>query len=266
MIKLSYIILPFLLSVFILLGCSSQQSQQEEINEPVKKSPPASLEAVLEAHGGLNTWNKYHQVEYDLYVNGEFVDHQLIDLKTRKVRITNEQYTIGFDGKEVWVTPDKSAYSGNSARFYHNLQFYFFGIPFVLADPGTHHEMLEPRVFKDDTYQVVKTSFGSNVGDAPEDYYLTYAGPETHKLKLLLYTVTYFSGEAKEKFNARSFDALQEVDGLLVPAKMTSYQWKNGALGEKRKETEFRNVRFSKQAPDQSLFAMPEGAYIDELE
>lgn len=82
----------------------------------------------------------------------------------------------------------------------------------------------------------------------------------------LLYTVTYFSGEANESFNARVYDALQEVDGLLVPARMVSYRWENGTLGEKRSETEFRNVRFSKEAPDASQFEIPKGAYIDKLE
>lgn len=256
-----------LLPIFIILGCTPQQSSNEGTEDQASDvQQPIPLDPLLEAHGGLNTWKQYQQVEYDLFVNGNLVDHQLIDLKTRKVLITSEQYTIGFDGQEVWITPDKEAYPGNSARFYHNLQFYFFAIPFVLADPGTHHEDLGQSTFQGETCHVVKTSFGNHVGDAPDDYYLTYADPETHQLKLLLYTVTYFSGEASETFNARMYDSLQEVDGLLVPARMISYRWENDTLGEKRSETAFRNVRFSKEAPDPSMFAIPEGAYIDKLE
>ena len=259
--------LTLLWSIFLLMGCVPQQSQNETTEKQTSEvQKPTPLDPALKAHGGLDTWHQYQQVEYDLYVNDNFADHQLIDLKTRKVRITSAQYTIGFDGKEVWVTPDKEAYSGNSARFYHNLQFYFFAIPFVLADPGTQHEALGQSVFQGATYNVVKTSFGNNIGDAPDDYYLTYADPATHQLRLLLYTVTYFSREASGRFNARVYDAFQEVDGLLVPARMISYRWENDSLGEKRSETAFRNVRFSKEAPDANQFEMPDGAYIDKLE
>jgi hypothetical protein len=204
-------------------------------------------------------------VAYDVYVNDTLIDHQLIDLKTRKVLITSDTYTIGFDGNEVWVTPDKEAYKGNSARFYHNLQFYFFAIPFVLADPGTYHESLGKKEFQGVNWDVLKTSFDNQVGDAPDDYYLTYSDPQTHQLKLLLYTVTYFSRNVNGNFNARVYDSLQEAGGLLVPAKMISYRWENGILGEKRSETSFRNVRFSKEAPDAAQFVVPEDAYIDKL-
>lgn len=256
--------LALVLPIFVLLSCGTQTSQEETNSSESRQ--PTPLDNILQAHGGLDTWHQFQQVEYDLYVNGEFMDHQLIDLKTRKVLISNEAYSIGFDGQDVWVTPDKEAYSGNSARFYHNLQFYFFAIPFVLADPGTNHELLAPRLFQDDSCEVVKTYFGQNVGDAPDDHYLTFADPKTHQLQLLLYTVTYFSGEPGENYNARVYDALQEVDGLLVPAKMISYRWENDSLGEKRSETEFRNVKFSKEVPDPKQFDIPEGAYIDRPE
>jgi hypothetical protein len=263
--------LPFIavlcFPIFLLLSCGRQQSQEtfQEAQTPETHSS-SPLDAILTAHGKWDTWQQYQQVAYDVYVNDTLVDHQLIDLKTRKVLITSDTYIIGFDGDEVWVSPNKAAYKGNSARFYHNLQFYFFAIPFVLADPGTHHEMLEQRKFQGVNCEVVKTWFDNHVGDAPDDYYLAYADPQTHQLKLLLYTVTYFSRNANGRFNARVYDSLQEVGGLWVPAKMISHRWENGELGEKRSETTFRNVRFSKEAPDAAQFAMPEGAYIDKLE
>ena len=231
--------------VYFLLSCGNQPAREaQQASQMPDARPSTPLDAVLAAHGGLDTWDQYRQVEFDVFVNDTLVDHQLVDLQTRKVLITADAYTIGFDGKEVWVTPDKEAYKGNSARFYHNLQFYFFAIPFVLADPGTRHEALGQRQFQGKDYDVVKTSYGNNVGDAPEDYYLTYSDPQTHQLKLLLYTVTYFSSTAHENFNARVYDSLQQVDGLTLPAKMISYKWENGTLGEKRSETSFRNVLF----------------------
>lgn len=238
-------------------GCSPPEPDNPSV-------PMGVLGPSIDAHGGLDRWSSFGTLEYD-FAKGDTREHHLIDLHSRKLLLTGEGYTIGFDGQEVWVMPDLDAYSGRP-RFYSSLNFYFFGIPFVLADPGAIHESLGRTVVGDETYDLVKTSFEPGVGDSPDDYYLTYLDTTSHHVELLLYTVTFRSREPNENYGARTYE-WEEVDGLLVPSKMSSYRWNAEAstLGEHRSDAFFTNVTFRTERPDEALFAMPDGAEIDSM-
>ncbi|MEM9833610.1 MAG: DUF6503 family protein [Bacteroidota bacterium] len=250
-------------------GCNAPESSTS-IAEPVENSIPeepdypAVLQQALEAHGGLDRWKSFGKLEYDLYRGEDLVDHQLIALNTRKVLLNNEQYTIGFDGQQVWVSPDTSAYSGPSARFYHNLQFYFFALPFVLADPGIKYEVLEPRQFQEKMYDGLRITYEPEVGDAADDEYIAYFDQSTHQLYLLLYTVTYFSQSPATRYSARIYEEWQTINGLKMPLQVQSYRWENDSLGEQRGVTGYRNVVLDEIPPDQSMFLMPNEATVSE--
>jgi hypothetical protein len=233
--------------------------------EPPESSEPRDrLDESVISHGGLDRWSSYGTLEYD-FQKGDSHEHHLIDLQSRKLLLTGDQYTIGFDGQEVWVMPDMEAFSGRP-RFYSSLNFYFFAIPFVLADPGTVRESLGRRMFNDKPYDVMKVSYEPGVGDSPDDYYLTYLDTTSHRVELLLYTVTFRSQKPNENYGARTFE-WHEVDGLVVPSKISSHRWnkEDEALGEHRSDAYFSNVKFSPDRPDDALFAMPVGAAIDPM-
>ena len=120
------------------------------------------------------------------------------------------------------------------------------------------------QTISDITYNAVKISYDQGVGDTPEDYYIAHFNPETGLMELLLYTVTYFSKESHDKYNALLYD-WQEVQGLQVAKSITGYKYDSGRLGDIRYESQFNNVIFSKEAPDTSLFSIPEIAEIDSL-
>ena len=100
----------------------------------------AQIERCVEAHGGLAKWNSFGTVEYDsTFENskGTKKDHQLFNLRTRDGLITAEAYTLGASKGEVWIKPGLEALAGGTPpRFYMWTPFYFFGMPFVFADPG----------------------------------------------------------------------------------------------------------------------------------
>jgi hypothetical protein len=190
-------------------------------------------------------------------------EHHIVDLQSRNVRVDSEDWAIGFDGSDAWISPGLDAYSG-SPRFYSSLQFYFFGLPFLLADPGTTREDLGLRQMDDKTYNVIKVGFEDGVGDSPDDYYLAHIDTATGMMEALLYTVTYRSGEPNENYGARLYD-WQEVDGLRVPSRMSSYRWneEEAKLGEHRSDALITGVTFRPERPEPELFQMPEGAEID---
>ena len=267
-----------LISLGILtVSCQPEATTQEEAHLPVQEqhfvpaNVPTSLERAWEAHGGLDPWHSYQTLEYDLEViRGEeeegAMQHSVVDLKSRHERITYSEYEIGYDGTAFWYAADSILEEHPDPRFYINLQFYFFALPFVLADPGIAYEELGKRSFDGKDYDVVKIGYKEGIGEAPEDQYLLYLDPETHRLHLLLYSVTYFNSENATKYNAAIYEDWQEVDGLWVPKKMTSHQWdaENQQIGEVRYIKTFSNVTFSSEAPAEQLFHAPEGAELSE--
>ena len=270
-IDLSMKNIALILLVIVSISCqqnSKQENTTPAINqvEETKTEYPELLQKALEAHGGIDKWNSFNSLQYQLRttLGEEKTETQLIDLKNRKVLISGDGFKLGMDGEQVWVSPNKEAFGTMSARFYHNLIFYFFSIPYVLADPGIQYEDLGTVELDSTSYRALKVSYNEGVGDADDDFYIAHFNPETYKMEWLLYTVTYFSGEKHENYNALKYE-WQQVNGLWVPSGFTGYKYKDGVIGDIRYKSEFTDVILSEQNPDQSLFKMPENAEIDSL-
>ncbi len=253
-----------LVSVLCILGCKPNPTEQNSPDPaPVIDYPTAFLQG-LDAHGGLDTWKKQGSLQYSFVKNNK-KETQTIDLISRQCRIDYPDWNIGFDGQEVWVTPKKEAFGSGSPRFYHNLYFYFFAMPFVLADPGIQYEVLEKDSLNGQLYTPVKIQFDQGVGDAPKDEYIAYFDVNNHRLGALLYTVTYYSGRQGTRFNALIYDNWVEINGLLLPASLKGYTYENEKIGDKRYELQFENITIHPQRPDPALFMRPKGAEVDSL-
>ncbi len=255
-------------------ACSSNPEQQSQATAaaPAKTAtPPRELPAVLQqalaAHGGLAVWQQFGAMEFQLKttLGTPRNEKHLIDLRNRQVRIEAANYQVGMDGQQFWVTPSKAAFGEMPARFYHNLFFYFFAIPFVLADDGTVYEDLGTRTVSGKAYRALKVSYESGRGDASDDEYIAHFDPETNRLELLLYTVTYFEPGKAATFNALLYSDWQEVGGLQLPQKMEGRQFADDKVGALRYTAEFSNVRLNRAQPEASRFAMPQGAVVDSL-
>lgn len=225
---------------------------------------PTPLAKAIEAHGGMDQWQKMNSMAYTL-MKGDVKEKHQINLQSRKARIMTDDWTLGFDGEEVWVTPDKAAFGKGSPRFYHNLIFYFFALPYVATDPGINYEVLPDKMIHDKAYDAVKISYNAGVGDAPDDYYIMHFDKETHIMHLLLYTVTYYSKEKSDKYNAIIYDDWIDVNGLKLPGSFKGYKYADGALGDQRYERVFLDHYLSEKSYIDETFAMPKGAEIDPL-
>ncbi|MEM6631088.1 MAG: DUF6503 family protein [Bacteroidota bacterium] len=241
----------------------SVEDSSHAVEEQVPPDMPLNLEMALEAHGGLDRWQSYKTLKYDLEVQrGEDAktEHSVIDLQHRYERILYPTYEIGYDGSEYWYHADSIPEDHPDPKFYVNLQFYFFALPFVLGDPGINYEDLGQRNFQGKAYNVVKITYQSGVGTASDDQYFLYLDPDSHMLKLLLYSVTYFNAENATKYNAAVYEEWQEVNGLMVPAKMTSHKWdaEKEEIGDVRYIKTFSGVSFSPETSPKEVFAKPE--------
>jgi hypothetical protein len=224
---------------------------------------PESITKVFDAHGGVDTWNAMQSLVFTMKKpNGDEVT--TTDLKNRTSLIEMPKHTIGFNGKDVWLTSkDTTAYKGNP-KFYYNLMFYFYAMPFVLADDGIMYEETTPLVFEGQTYPGIKIGYEAGIGESPEDEYILYYNPETYKMEWLGYTVTFFSKEKSKEFHFIKYSNWQTVNGLLLPETLTWYKYENNLPTEKRNDLKFTDVKLSKEKLDAFIFEIKEGATVVE--
>ncbi len=256
------------LTAFSLQACQPAEDKTTAATEEVandvteQQTYPSYFSEVIAAHGGLEQWKKMSSMEFQLSNNGTTEKH-VIDLKNRKDLVKAENYSIGYDGEQVWVAPKRESFPGKSAKFYHNLYFYFYAIPFVLADPGVKYEQLEPMKLQGKEFNVIGVSFGEGIGDTPEDEYRLLINPETNRMEWLLYTVTFFDGKPSEKFNALKYEDYQEHQGLLFPQRMIGHKFENNQIGDVRYTVTIENLQLKEEQPDQKQFEKPEQAEVE---
>lgn len=184
-----------------------------------KENFPDELAKVFEKHGGINTWRKAQTLSFN---KGDEV--HTIDLQSRKTVINSPNYSLGFNGKEVWLKEVKKKAFKSNKDFYYNLYFYFYAMPFVLADDGIVYEEAKPLIFEGKEYPGIKISFETNVGTSPDDNYFVYYNPETYQMEWLRYSVTFFSKKTASKFNVIRYNDWETVDGLTLPKSITWYK------------------------------------------
>lgn len=204
------------LFIFSILMVSCKNEPKKEV-QPEKY--PSELKKVFDAHGGIIAWEKATTLSFN---KGEEV--HTINLQSRKTVINSPNYSLGFDGKEVWLKEVKEKSFKGNKDFYYNLYFYFYAMPFVLADDGIIYEKTEDLVFEGVTYPGFKISYKANIGSSPDDNYIMYYNPKTFQMEWLAYTVTFNSKKTSEKFSIIRYNDWIMVDQLLLPKAITWYK------------------------------------------
>ncbi|WP_350292267.1 DUF6503 family protein [uncultured Croceitalea sp.] len=233
---------------------NSEQAAEEQV-EVSKKQYPETITKVLDAHGGLVSWKQQRTLSYVLPKDKNPETHT-IDLWSRNEKIETPDYTIGFDGKP-WVLDNDSNYKGNP-EFYHNLMFYFYAMPFVLADDGIVYNETEDLVFEGVSYPGVKISYDAGVGITPKDEYFIHFDSETHQMAWLGYTVTYRSGEKSDNVKWIRYDDWKKVNDLVLPNSISWHTVEDGKIQGMRNQVVFENVTLSTVGVPTSFYDKPE--------
>lgn len=211
-----------LLVVILSFSCKNEikkKTIEKDLVAVKKVSFPQELNRVFTKHGGIDTWRKAQILSFN---KGEEV--HTIDLHSRKTVIHHPEYSLGFDGKEVWLQEEnKGNYKGNPT-FYYNLYFYFYAMPFVLADDGISYEKVDGITFEGVTYPGYKISYKANVGTSPDDNYIVYYNPKTYQMEWLAYTVTFKSKAPSNRYKIIKYNKWENVNGFLLPKEMTWFK------------------------------------------
>lgn len=210
-----------LLIVVIAVSCKKETKKdvkKEIVVEVKKENFPEELGKVFEKHGGIKAWRKAQVLSFN---KGEEVHTS--DLHSRKIVINSPKYSLGFDGKEVWLDEEtKGDYKGNPS-FYYNLYFYFYAMPFVLADDGITYTKVDDLFFEGTNYPGYKISYASDKGTSPDDNYIVYYNPKTYQMEWLAYTVTFRSKKPSDKYKIIKYNKWENVNGLVLPKEITWY-------------------------------------------
>lgn len=257
-------VMLFLITIGLLSACGQKQSttiSTTATTQQVQIEYPEQLAKVFEHHGSLSKWQMMKSMEYDI-VKPEGYENQKIDLQTRIERIKSNTFESGYDGKDYWVLADTS-YKGNP-KFYTNLIFYFYAMPFVLADDGIIYTESEPIYFEEKTYPGYRISYNSGVGISPEDEYFIHYDPETYEMAWLGYTVTFYSGKKSDRIKWIRYDDWKNFNDLKLPSSITWYNTEDGRITDIKKKREFTNIKVSDSSFSIEEMSMPDGAKIFE--
>lgn len=250
--------------VFALVSCKQAEEKKDYSKEQLDVTTsiyPENISKVFKAHGTLEKWNNFENLIFEIE-KPEGNEKTTTALKNRESLIETNTFAIGYDGKEVWLQEkDTTKYKGNP-RFYYNLMFYFYAMPYVLADDGIIYTDVEPLQFDGQEYPGIKIGYESGVGESPEDEYIIYYNKETYQMEWLGYTVTYFSKEKSKKFSYIKYSDWQMIGGMKLPKTLEWYVVEDGKPTTKRNAMNFVNIELSRQKSSMDLFKKPEDAKL----
>jgi hypothetical protein len=261
-------------SLFALAACKNEvkesdtsSMQPETVQVDVSKYPQG-LQDVFQTHGGLQKWSEMQTLTYTMPKETGYEIHT-VDLKNRNTLVEGPGFKLGSDTGKVWIAQDTVAFPVERARFYHNLMFYFYAMPFILADDGIVYSDA-PALVKDGiSYTGLKIGYKANVGDSPDDEYVLYYHPETKRMEWLSYTVTYGKNEKSPNFKFIRYGDWQEVNGLILPQTLNWYNVENNLPTTVQTEGPYAAVKFTKvdldkAGMDAGFYKMPKnGKLVD---
>ena len=248
--------LPALLAAVLTLAAAAAQAGGSA--EIVQK--------MIAAHGGMEAWASAPTVAFTEefrqgQATGGFPGRVIVKQGSRQAHLDFGGPAISWDGEKAWSV---NWMAPTPPRFLALLNYYFVNLPWLTQDEGVN--LGEPgtaTLFDDPTeYITVRMTFAAGVGDTPDDYYVLYIHPETHRLHANEYIVTYRSlfpeGVTASDPHVLIYDEHAEVDGLVVPTRYTIYELDESIYGS----CVFSDWSFS-EPWDDAWMEMPEGAVVD---
>ena len=249
--------------IIIGLGVLSAQAQD------AKKMVSDMITAV----GGKKNFYSLKNVQYDYEYRNPSAPMTLLNHETHVFRnelsyATYKEHSVsgpngekiveGYDGNEAWVTVNGQLSDdeqlNNMSRFMRKTNFYWFTMFFKLLDPGVNHEFLGNKKVDGKSYDLVKITFGDDVGDA-QDTYVLFINKDTGLVDQFLFTVMSF--ELKDPL--LMVMEYETIDGIKIPSKRKYIEadWEGKITGDQWTITNWTNIDFNTEI-DTALFQKPE--------
>ncbi|PZX52471.1 hypothetical protein LV84_03478 [Algoriphagus ratkowskyi] len=231
------------LGVFLVLvqfACTTNNQSNRNMD-----NYPDDLIKVLNAHGGLELWDEMQTLQYSIPKEG-FEEVHTIDLHSRMDRVAAPAFDIGYDGTEAWSKNKAEEYEGDPS-FRHDLMFYFYAMPFVLADDGINYGETEPLVYEGKSYPGIEITYNSGVGSSSEDIYMLYYDAETYKMAWLGYKATFGNELKAGPPSIIKYEKWAGVNGILIPTSIAWQTLEEGKIVGERNRVNFTDITLSKE-------------------
>lgn len=223
---------------------------------------PEEFKKLLDAHGDWGKWLSAKSFSFAMIHETTLeMENHYIDLAERKVRIDSETWQIGNDGEKVWVSPSREAFRGPSVRFYHDLYFRLFSIPYLFTDPGVVVKPVEDKLVNGQSYETLQVDFAASAERASGDSYYLLIDPQSGRLAWVLYNLTFFASTST-KLDAVKFEEYRDAGGLVFPRFLTGYHFENDSAKRISYQVSFSDVFLLEETLDEKIFKMPENAVV----
>lgn len=249
-----------------LFNCKQETKPKEsnpETLDVTTSTYPEHVSRIFDAHGGIDRWNTFNKLYFEIEKEG-VNEKTTVALKNRASLIDAEHYLLGYDGKDIWLKEKDTVKYKSNPKFYYNLMFYFYAMPFVLGDDGIHYKDVEALEYEGVSYPGILISYDNGVGESSDDEYILYYHPETHQMEWLAYTVTFFSKEKSKNFSLIKYDQWEKLEGLSLPTTLKWFKYEDGVVGDMRNEMKFVNSKLNTKKLEDSFFAPKDNAKIIE--
>lgn len=251
----------FILSVTLLLFAFGCQQKKETPKKVVEKPIEKNLSEKIEGAHQKNTFLKKEAISFDAEITfgGKEIFNANITITTgsdlAKITYKNGD-EIFVKQQDIFVSPSLTENPG--ARFHAYTWNYFFLFPYKLNDDGTKWDFNYKTQETNTTLTTAKLSFESNVGDAPDDWYITYTNKE-NVLQHVAYIVTLGKTKAAAEADphAIKYNNYTTIDGVPFATNWEFYEWNNKeGLTNKIGNGNISNIKFVKDF--RSNFTVPE--------
>jgi hypothetical protein len=255
------LIIPILTTLFITIGCKQQKATPQKTDEKIIEKPvEKTLAAKIESAHKKDTFLQNEAISFDAQINfgGSEVFNATIVVSTTSdiAKITYKNGDeIYVNQQNIFVSP--SLQNNPGVRFHAYTWSYFFLFPYKLNDNGTKWDFEYKTNETNNTLATAKLSFEANIGDAPDDWYITYTD-NNHILQHVAYIVTAGKTKAAAEADPHAIKYVnyKEVDGVPFASNWDFYEWnlKDG-LTNKIGNGTISNIQFVKEF--RSSFAIP---------
>lgn len=126
---------------------------------------------------------------------------------------------------------------------------------FKLLDQGLNYEYLGSKNVDGKDYDLVKVTFGKNIGDA-QDIYVFYINQKTKLIDQFLFTVVGFGFSPEKPFLMKL--GYETVNGIQIASnrKYINADWNGNIVGKNWTTTDWTNIKFN-NAIDEVIFEKP---------
>jgi hypothetical protein len=269
--------------VIVLIAIFVMQTPTFAQPEYASEKTKAVIEAMVEAHGGIEKWRAIPAISFDAIMHNNYhgktelawwVARESIDQKTKKVHQDwyLDEAEIAFDGDQVWSKNWRKSNPPTAMLYFF---YYFMNLPFITQDDNSI--LSEPSEFEwpghgGKTYHEVKMTFKEKpeIGKGALDYFVLYIDKDTHLLVGYQYAISNKAflkalGQPPERelFGPlwRIITKNQTVNGMVFPA-----AFRTMPEADERIVGNHIITHLDVTTPfDEAKVIMPDGAVIDDV-